>query len=229
MPVYRLIDEIVFPPPDRAEPDGLLALGGDLSSERLLLAYKMGIFPWYSEGQPILWWSPDPRSVLEPGEFRISRRLAQRIKGGTFKVTFDRAFSQVIEACSLVPREGQHGTWITLEMKKAYIRLHRLGYAHSAESWFDGELVGGIYGVSLGRCFFGESMFYRRTDASKVALSALVQRMKDWNLDLLDAQVTTGHLMSLGAKEIPRHLFLKRLAKSLRYPTKKGRWDADAP
>lgn len=227
MPVYRLIDEVIFPPPERAGPDGLLAVGGDLSSERLLLAYKLGIFPWYSEGQPILWWSPDPRLVLEPDEFHISRRLGRILKQGTFKVTFDRAFASVIRACASVPREGQDGTWITPEMQRAYIRLHEEGFAHSVESWLDGELAGGIYGVSLGKCFFGESMFSCESNASKVALAALVERLKAWGFPMLDAQVTTHHLLSLGAKEIPRPVFLKRLREALSFPTVQGKWPAD--
>ena len=225
MPVYRLINEIVFPPPDHAGPDGLLAVGGDLSSERLLLAYRLGIFPWYSEGQPILWWSPDPRFVLELDEFHVSRRLRRILKQGVFKVTFDKAFESVIQACASVPREGQDGTWITPEMREAYVHLHKQGFAHSVESWLNEELVGGIYGVSLGRCFFGESMFSRKANASKVALAALVERLKGWGFDMLDAQVTTRHLISLGAKEIPRSVFLKRLEKALRFPTVKGKWD----
>ncbi len=225
MPVYRLIDEVVFPPPDHAEPDGLLAIGGDLSSERLLLAYKLGIFPWYAEGQPILWWSPDPRLILEPDELHISRRLHQTLKKGLFRVTFDRAFASVMQACATVQRKGQDGTWITSEMQKAYVRLHQLGFAHSVESWFKEELVGGVYGVSLGRCFFGESMFSRQPDASKVALATLVQQLKAWGFHMIDAQVTTQHLISLGAKEIPRRVFLKRLQKALSFPTMKGKWD----
>ena len=227
MPVYRLVKEIVFPPPEEAEADGLLAVGGDLSTERLLLAYNLGIFPWYSEGQPILWWSPDPRLILEPEEFHISRRLSRTIKKGLFKVTWDQAFAQVIHACAAVPRRGQHGTWITPEMQKAYIRLHKLGFAHSVESWFGGELAGGIYGVSLGKCFFGESMFSRRSDASKIALAALVLQLKAWDFHMIDAQVTTQHMISLGAKEIPRKLFLKRLQNALSFPTLKGKWDLD--
>lgn len=224
MPVYRLIDEIVFPPPEEAAPDGLLAIGGDLSSERLLLAYKLGIFPWYNDGQPILWWSPDPRLILEPQEFHISRRLRQIINKGVLKVTFDKAFESVIRACASVPRRGQDGTWITPDMEKAYIRLHEEGFAHSVESWLGGQLVGGIYGVSLGRCFFGESMFSYKSNASKVALAALVERLKAWDFHLLDAQVTTRHLLSLGAQEIPRSMFLKRLKEALRFPTQKGKW-----
>ncbi len=225
MPIYRLTDEIVFPPPDHAEPDGLLAVGGDLRAERLLLAYRLGIFPWYSDGQPVLWWSPDPRIILEPGEFHISRRLGQTLKKGIFKVTFDRAFAEVIRACAASPRKGQHGTWITTEMMEAYIRLHQMGFAHSAESWLDGELVGGIYGISLGRCFFGESMFFSQTNASKVALATLVQQLITWDFHMIDAQVTSEHLIRLGAKEIPRHIFLKRLQAALRHPTQKGSWD----
>lgn len=225
MPIYRLTDEIVFPPPDHAEPDGLLAVGGDLSAERLLLAYRLGIFPWYSDGQPILWWSPDPRVILEPDEFHISRRLGQTLKKRIFKVTFDSSFAEVIRACAASPRKGQNGTWITTEMMEAYIRLHQMGFAHSAESWLDGELVGGIYGISLGRCFFGESMFFSQTNASKVALATLVQQLITWDFHMIDAQVTTEHLIRLGAKEIPRHIFLKRLQAALRYPTQKGSWN----
>lgn len=225
MPVYRLIDEIVFPRPEDAGPDGLLAVGGDLSSERLLLAYHLGIFPWYAEGQPILWWSPDPRLILEPKEFHCSKRLRQTLKKGLFQVSFDRAFESVIRACASIPREGQEGTWITPEMREAYIHLHYLGFAHSVESWLDGKLVGGIYGVSLGKCFFGESMFSSVSNASKVALATLVQRLISWDFHMIDAQVTTQHLITLGAKEISRRLFLKRLQKALSFPTIRGKWD----
>lgn len=224
MPVYRLTRRIAFPPPDHATPDGLLAVGGDLSSERLLLAYQLGIFPWYEEGQPILWWSPDPRLVLDLEDFRITTRLRRTLRKGTFKVTFDTAFAEVIRACAEVPRKGQDGTWITQEMEQAYIGLHQEGYAHSAESWLNNELVGGVYGVSLGRCFFGESMFFRKTDASKVAFATLVHQLKGWGFHMIDAQVTTRHLLTLGAKEIPRTLFLKRLHMSLRFPTLRGKW-----
>lgn len=226
MPVYRLIDQIVFPPPEEAEPDGLLAVGGDLSSERLLLAYQLGIFPWYSERQPILWWSPDPRLVLEPEEFHVSRRLRQILNRGVFKVTFDQAFESVIRACASAPRPGQDGTWITPEMQEAYIRLHKEGFAHSVESWIDGELAGGIYGVSLGRCFFGESMFSQKSNGSKVALARLVERLKAWKFSMLDAQMPTRHMISLGAKEIPRAAFLKRLKEALRSATIRGKWPA---
>ena len=227
MPIYRLIDELVFPPPEHAQPDGLLAVGGDLSTKRLILAYQSGIFPWYEEGQPLLWWSPDPRLVLEPEEFHVSKRLAQTIKNGKFEVTFDQAFVSVIQSCATVPRKGESGTWITHEMQEAYIRLHQLGVAHSVESWLGGELVGGIYGVSLGKCFFGESMFSTESDASKIALAVLVRRLIDWGFHLIDAQVTSPHLLSLGAKEIPRKLFLERLKGTVRLPTIKGKWDEE--
>jgi leucyl/phenylalanyl-tRNA--protein transferase len=224
MPVYRLIKQIIFPPVEEAHPTGLLAVGGDLSSARLLEAYRQGIFPWYSENEPILWWSPDPRLILNLDDFKISRSLRKTLKKGIFRVTFDAAFSQVIQACARVPRDGQPGTWITDEMRQAYERLHQLGYGHSVETWSDGELAGGLYGVSLGKAFFGESMFHRRTDASKVALAALVERLKAWNFHFIDAQMTTEHLLRLGAKELPRRIFLKRLRKALRSPTKKGNW-----
>jgi leucyl/phenylalanyl-tRNA--protein transferase len=225
MPIYRLTKEIVFPPPHHAEADGLLAVGGDLSSERLLLAYRMGIFPWYMEGQPILWWSPDPRLILEVGQLYISRRLRQTLKKGIFTITLDQAFAEVIHACATVPRKGQDGTWITPEMEKAYIRLHQMGFAHSAESWLGEKLVGGIYGVSLGRAFFAESMFFLKTDASKVALAALVEHLKNSGFHMLDAQITSRHLLSLGAKEIPRSIFLRRLNKALEFPSIKGKWE----
>jgi leucyl/phenylalanyl-tRNA--protein transferase len=224
MPIYRLIEELVFPPPEYADPSGLLAVGGDLSSERLLEAYRAGIFPWYSEEQPILWWSPDPRFILELDDFRISRSLRRTLKKAIFSVTFDRAFEEVIRACATVRREGQAGTWITSEMQEAYINLHGLGFAHSVECWFEGELAGGIYGVSLGKAFFGESMFHRKTDASKVALAHLVEKLKSWEFDFMDAQMATDHMISLGAKEIPRRLFLRRLRSTLHHPTKRWKW-----
>ena len=225
MPIYRLIQEVVFPRPEQADPSGLLAVGGDLSSERLLEAYRLGIFPWYSGDEPILWWSPDPRLVLDLGDFKISRSLRKTLNKEIFDVTFDRAFGDVIRACALAPRDGQRGTWITDDMQEAYVRLHKLGYAHSVESWFDGKLAGGLYGVSLGKAFFGESMFHRTADASKVALAALVERLKLWKFHFIDAQMTTPHLLRLGAKELPRRVFLKRLGEALRGPSKKGRWD----
>jgi leucyl/phenylalanyl-tRNA--protein transferase len=224
MPIFRLVDDPLFPPPDYADPSGLLAVGGDLSSERLLEAYRVGIFPWYTEDQPILWWSPDPRFILELGEFKISRSLRRTLKNRTFDVTFDRAFEEVIRACATTQRPGQSGTWITPEMEEAYLRLHGLGYAHSVETWFAGELTGGLYGVSLGKAFFGESMFHLKSNASKVALAALVVKLKRWDFQFIDAQMTTEHLLTLGAKEISRRLFLKRLRSALRHPTKRGKW-----
>jgi len=225
MPIYRLIQEAVFPRPEQADPSGLLAVGGDLSSERLLEAYRLGIFPWYSGDEPILWWSPDPRLVLDLDDFKISRSLRKTLNKEIFNVTFDQAFGDVIRACALAPRDEQRGTWITDDMQEAYVRLHKLGYAHSVESWFEGKLAGGLYGVSLGKAFFGESMFHRTADASKVALAGLVERLKSWKFHFIDAQMTTEHLLRLGAKELPRRVFLKRLGEALRSPSKKGMWN----
>lgn len=227
MPIFRLVDEPIFPPPDYADPSGLLAVGGDLTKERLLEAYRLGIFPWYSDDQPILWWSPDPRLVLDLKDFGISRSLRRTLKKGVFQVTFDHAFEQVIQACAVVPRAAQNGTWITEEMQEAYINLHGLGYAHSVESWFGGKLAGGLYGVSLGKAFFGESMFHLKTDASKVALATLVEKLKSWDFHFIDSQMTTEHMVRLGAKELPRRIFLKRLQSALRHPTRRGRWHID--
>ena len=215
MPVFQLTDELIFPPPDLAEDNGLLAVGGDLSKSRLLLAYSMGIFPWYSEDDPVLWWSPDPRLVLFPDELKISRSLKQTINKGLFKITIDTAFDSVIKNCAEV-RENSDGTWITNEMIDAYINLHRSGIAHSVESWFEGELVGGLYGVSLGSAFFGESMFTKKADASKVAFVKLVQHLTNLNFTLIDCQITTKHLVSLGAREIPRSVFLDKLKAALK-------------
>ena len=228
MPIFRLVEEPIFPPPDYADPSGLLAVGGDLSNERLLEAYRLGIFPWYSDDQPILWWSPDPRLVLDLNDFKISRSLSKTLKREVFQVTLDHAFEEVIRACAVVPREAQNGTWITNEMLKAYVNLHGLGYAHSVESWFGGKLAGGLYGVSLGKCFFGESMFHLKTDASKVALATLVEKLRSWDFHFIDSQMTTEHMLRLGAKELPRRIFLKRLQSALRYPTKRGRWRTDS-
>lgn len=224
MPVFRLSDELVFPPPHLSEENGLLAVGGDLSTSRLLRAYSMGIFPWYSDDSPILWWSPDPRLVLLPRELKISRSLRQTIKKGIFEVTMDRDFDAVIDNCALVDRGSDRGTWITEGMKEAYIRLYNAGYAHSVESWFEGELAGGLYGVALGSAFFGESMFTLKKDASKVAFVTLVQQLLKWEFTLIDCQVTTEHLLSFGAKEIPRSKFLKMLSSALTEPARKGTW-----
>lgn len=227
MPIFRLVDDLVFPPPDYADPSGLIAVGGDLSSERLIEAYRVGIFPWYSEDQPILWWSPDPRFVLELDQFKTSHSLAKTLRKRVFHVTFDRVFEDVIAACATVTREDQSGTWITPEMQEAYIKLHGLGYAHSVEAWFEGKLAGGLYGVSLGKAFFGESMFHRKTDASKVALAILVEKLKIWGFHFIDSQMTTEHMHRLGAKEIPRRIFVKKLHSALRHSTKRGKWHVE--
>lgn len=224
MPLFRLTDEPVFPSPELAEEDGLLAVGGDLSEERLLRAYSMGIFPWYSEEYPILWWSPDPRLILIPEELKISRSLRKTINKGMFTVTFDTAFAAVIKSCSEVHRESDGSTWLTVEMIKAYTRLHHAGFAHSVESWCEGELAGGLYGVALGGIFFGESMFTRRSDASKVAFVQLVRTLMRWKFRLIDCQVTTEHLMSLGAREIPRSEFMALLREAVELPTRQGNW-----
>lgn len=208
MPVFRLTETLRFPPCHYAEPDGLLAVGGDLSAERLLLAYRLGIFPWYGEGMPILWWSPDPRLVLFPGELKVSRSMQRTLKRGVFKVTCDRAFDRVIRQCAEVRERQGEGTWLVAEMIEAYRGLHRQGYAHSVESWVDDELVGGLYGVALGRVFFGESMFALRSDASKAAFVNLVHWLSEWGYELIDCQVTTAHLKRFGAREIPRPIFL---------------------
>ncbi|BBL70256.1 leucyl/phenylalanyl-tRNA--protein transferase [Methylogaea oryzae] len=199
-----------FPPLDRAltEPDGLLAMGGDLSPERLQRAYRQGIFPWYSAGQPILWWSPDPRTVLFPEKAVISRSMAKVLRRGRFELSWNRAFGEVVEACADPScRADAAGTWITPEMQSAYNELHRLGLAHSAEAWEDGRLVGGLYGVAIGRVFFGESMFHRVSNASKAAFLYLMGRLRDWNYALVDCQAHTPHLESLGAESIPRSRF----------------------
>lgn len=212
MPVYRLVEELVFPPPHLAESNGLLAVGGDLAPARLLLAYSMGIFPWFNDDDPLLWWSPDPRCVLYLDEFHLSRSLIRTIRRDTFEVTFNKAFDEVISACAGVRLETGEGTWITREMLEAYQRLHRLGYAHSVECWQDGELAGGLYGVCLGRFFFGESMFSRRRDASKVAVVALVQSLKEKQFLLIDCQLPNPHLYSIGARDILRQEFLEILS-----------------
>lgn len=197
-----------FPDVERAErePNGLLAVGGDLSVARLLNAYRKGIFPWYSGDQPILWWSPDPRTVLFPERVKVSRSLRKTLRHGIFSVSFDAAFDDVLTACA-GPRTGSEGTWILPEMKAAYVRLHRLGFAHSVETWADGQLVGGLYVVALGRVFYGESMLSRRNDASKVALISLCNHLVEWNYRLIDCQMYSPHLARLGAEELPRRAF----------------------
>ena len=223
MPVYQLhSDSVLFPPPEEAERSGLLAIGGDLSSERLLAAYHLGIFPWYEQGQPILWWSPDPRLVLFPQELKISRSLRKTLCKQKFETRIDTNFEEVIEQCGTLRQES--GTWITPQMKQSYTQLFVEGFAHSFESWQHGELVGGLYGISLGRCFFGESMFSKSSDASKVALVALVNFALAHEIQLIDCQVTTSHLLRMGACEISRYEFLHQLQKELQYPNLRGRW-----
>lgn len=208
-----------FPPVERAlvEPNGLLAAGGDLSPERLLDAYGRGIFPWFNDEDPVLWWSPDPRMVLFPGELHLSRSLRRTIRSREFTVTFDRAFHDVMEGCA-GPRDNQDGTWITTDMMRAYARMAELGYAHSVEAWAGGELAGGLYGVAVGRIFYGESMFSRRSDASKVAVSWLARQLDRWQFELIDCQMSTEHLASLGAREVPRADFLRRLERGTALP-----------
>ena len=227
MPVYRLDDRLVFPPPERGPRRGPVAVGGDLRPERLLLAYSMGIFPW--QGEPLHWHSPDPRMVLLADELRVSRTLRRTIKRGTFRVTLDTAFDEVMVACATAPRPGQDGTWITPGMVDAYSELHRRGVAHSVETWRGDALAGGLYGLSLGAAFFGESMFARETDASKVAFVALVGQLRRWSIPLVDCQVYTPHLASLGAREWPRREFMAALHTALERPTRLGPWRFDEP
>lgn len=224
MPVYFLTNELYFPDPGDALEDGLLALGGDLKRERLLLAYRSGIFPWYAEGSPILWWSPDPRMILYPHAINVSKSLWQLLNRDPFEVRFDTRFGDVIRHCARAERKGQDGTWINEEMIAAYENLHREGYAHSVECYRDGRLSGGLYGLSLGKAFFGESMFYRERDTSKVALYHLAQRLRKWNFHFIDAQQETEHLRRFGALPVPRREFLGMLRKALKYETLKGPW-----
>ena len=224
MPVFALTEEVVFPPPDLANPEGILAIGGDLSIDRLLLAYKKGIFPWYSEGEPIIWWSPDPRFILKPSELKVSKSMKQVLRKGIFSITYDQAFSRVIQNCKKSPRPGQTGTWITADMEAAYIALHQAGFAHSVEVWQDKELVGGLYGVSLGNCFMGESMFASVSNASKAGFITLVQALEKKGFGMIDCQVYTSHLASFGAVEVPRDQYLKELDYCLSQPGIRGKW-----
>lgn len=200
------------------EPDGLLALGGDLSVARLTSAYQQGIFPWYSDGQPIMWWSPDPRTILLPDDLAISRSLAKTLRKKPYTITLNKAFSDVIHACS-APRHDDEGTWITTDMQHAYVNLHLAGYAHSVEAWQDGQLVGGLYGIAIGQVFFGESMFARANDASKIAFVSLIKILKKAGFKMIDCQVDSAHLQSLGATQISRSFFSKRLAEYCSLPT----------
>ncbi|MDT8446670.1 MAG: leucyl/phenylalanyl-tRNA--protein transferase [bacterium] len=227
MPIYQLPKEFLFPHPEEAETEGILAVGGGLEPERLLLAYQMGIFPWYDHNTPILWWSPDPRLLIYPKEVHVSKTLKRVLRSGKFRVSFDQAFGQVIEACAVTKREGQEGTWILDEMVEAYTELHRQGYAHSVECWEEGVLVGGLYGISIGAAFFGESMFSHRPDASKTALVYLCAQLDAWNFELVDCQVPTDHLKRMGAIEVPRRLFLEQLGQALQQETRLGTWSFD--
>ena len=219
-----------FPPLVTAltEPNGLLAAGGDLDPQRILAAYQRGIFPWYSSGEPVLWWSPDPRMVLVPGELKISRSLAKTLRNASYEVRLDTSFDAVARACADMPRDGQAGTWITAEMQAAYAELHRLGYAHSVETWVDGQLAGGLYGVAIGRAFYGESMFADVRDASKIALAHLCAHLKLRGFGIIDCQMETRHLASLGARPIPRRDFSARLEVLCVQGDGPGRWPADA-
>lgn len=211
--IPKLTHTLDFPDPRLANPDGIVAYGGDLNLFRIMKAYQMGIFPWYSSGDPILWWSPDPRLILELDEFRLTRSLRKKIP--QFEIRFDTAFSEVIQACGAIPRRGQRGSWILPEVAEAYEELHEVGHAHSVEAYQNGVLVGGLYGVVVGSVFCGESMFSRVSDASKVALATLIPKLKKWGFDFIDCQVPTDHLKSLGAKEISRDAFLERLKNSV--------------
>jgi len=226
----RLSSALFFPPVETAltEPNGLLAMGGDLSMECLLDAYRHGIFPWFNPGDPILWWSPDPRMVLVPDEIRVTRSLAKRVRNAGFELRVDSAFTDVMWACA-APRQDADGTWISPAMIAAYTRLFKAGYAHSVETWHDGQLVGGLYGVAIGRMFYGESMFSREPDASKVALVRLARQLQRWQFGLIDCQMETPHLASLGARTIPRAGFTARLAELVNLPHHPGPWHFDAP
>jgi leucyl/phenylalanyl-tRNA---protein transferase len=228
MPVFLLSDKITFPPPHFARKDGLLAIGGDLSQERLILAYQKGIFPWYSHEEPILWWSPDPRLVLYPEELLVSRSLKKTIRKNHYQITIDHAFFKVIKACAEVRLNKNQPTWIVPEMINAYCRLHESGIAHSVEVWHHDILAGGLYGLALGKCFSGESMFTRLTDASKVAFVFLVAFVKNLGFQMIDCQVKTSHLMKFGAREIPRKTFLQKLEKTMDVSQNHGKWTLNA-
>ena len=227
MPVYALTDALVFPPPEHADRSGLLAVGGDLSPERLILAYSEGIFPWYNEGQPMLWHSPDPRMVLWAPDLHVPRSLKKVIRQQRFELRMDTAFEEVIWKCADAKRADHDGTWITDEMLNAYVRLHALGLAHSVEAYQEGKLVGGLYGVSLGTAFFGESMFAAVNDASKVAFVSLIERLQEWGMNLIDCQVHTDHLERFGAVLWKRSGFLEALDKAMDEPTRQGKWQFD--
>ena len=227
MPIYRLSPRPVFPDPRKAEPDGLLAVGGDLSEARLLKAYGAGIFPWYGDESPILWWSPPERAILLPGDERFSRRTQRALRQLAFQVKVDTCFEAVIGLCSGTPRPGQDGTWITPEMERAYVALHRAGYAHSFEVFRDGRLVGGLYGLSLGAAFFGESMVSLESYASRAAFAELCRTAWGWGFHFIDGQLPNSNLADLGARVVSREDFLGRLAAALEQPTRQGAWTLD--
>ena len=218
-----------FPPLELAlrEPNGLLCAGGDLTPQRLVQAYLNGIFPWFSPGEPILWWSPDPRMVLFPAEFHLSRSLRKTLRNCNYRVRLDTGFKAVIQACARTPRRDQPGTWITPEIQAAYCKLHELGYAHSVETWVDEKLVGGLYGIAIGKMFYGESMFAHATDASKIAIAHLVRFLQEKGFGMIDCQMRTAHLASLGGREIPRADFLARLGELTCSPHPRHRWTTD--
>ena len=225
---FWLTPNSFFPPLETAliKPNGLLAAGGDLSPKRLIEAYRSGIFPWFNENETILWWSPDPRMVLFPSELRISRSLNKVLRNRNYEVRFDSDFSQVIQACA-APRKGQNGTWIHSDMISAYTVLHKMGLAHSVETWVDGELIGGLYGITQGKMFFGESMFSKIHDASKIAFVHLVKQLERWNFKMIDCQMRTTHLASFGAREIPRKEFSQKLKELVNYPSQIKKWQFD--
>ncbi|NUN12045.1 MAG: leucyl/phenylalanyl-tRNA--protein transferase [Myxococcales bacterium] len=228
MPLFLLNkNDLTFPDPHLALPDGLLAIGGDLRPERVLLAYRSGIFPWYSGGELIQWWSPDPRFVLYLNEVHIPRSLTKVLTQKKFTLQLDTDFVQTIQLCAKRPRQGQGGTWITQSMQRAYIQLFEQGYAHSAEAWIGDRLVGGLYGVSLGNLFFGESMFYLVPDASKAAFAALTEQLCRWGFGLIDSQLHTHHVERFGGRHISRIRYLEELEAALQHPTRKGRWVFD--
>jgi len=222
--IFEIGLEAPFPPVELSEPNGLLAVGGDLSVPRLISAYSSGIFPWFNRDDPILWWSPDPRFVLYTGEVIYSKSMRKILRDEIFTISCDTVFERVIEECSIIRRRNQPGTWITADMNEAYSTLHREGYAHSFEAWRDGELVGGLYGVSLGRIFFGESMFSKVSNSSKAAFLTMVTFLKNMNFPLIDSQVHTAHLESLGARMIPRNEYLATVNRELRHASIKGSW-----
>lgn len=227
MPLFRLSKKIDFPPAWLARSDGLLCIGGDLSAKRLIQAYENGIFPWFSNEEPILWWSPDPRLVIFPKDVHVSRSLKKRIGKNNYQIRINQAFEQTIVSCAYPRKQGHEGTWLVDEMIEAYIELHRLGFAHSIETWKDGILKGGLYGVCLGKCFFGESMFSFETDTSKMALVALARYLEQYDFDLIDCQVTTSHLLRMGAVEITRNSFLDIIKTSVKEKTDSKLWHPD--